>query len=327
MATFLVTNRMNPALAARIEASVRGRRKRAGASRVGPIVVGVARVVAVIAAVALVFAVVVVRHRRHDDVEQARASLISDVRARASALTPWDEDCVPRAESRLEQLWGAYEGDVVAADLRAPGALDTVLARPTLYVRGPLAAFANAAAIAAAAVASGKDPFVACLAAPPASRAEKAVLAKVRVAYTGGAAYEQATANVRLLGEAEVGLPLLRPAWLGRVRAAEELGELDDLRRQLDKAPILRATNAAKSTILVALFDEPGEGAGVTELDGERPHDVRIGLVDLATSKLLLRLRKHVDPSWIAMATRAQYASGLDSCALAMDVRDAVRPP
>ncbi len=327
MATFLVTSRMNPALAARVEASVRGRRKRPGASGIGPIVIGVARVVAVVAVFGLVFAVVATRHRRHDDAEQARALLLGDVRTRTTALTPWDEECIPRAESWLERFWGSYEGDFIAPELRAPGALDTILARPTLYVRGPAAAFANGTAIAAAAAASGKDPFVLCLASPPASKVEKIVLAKVRLAYAGGAPFEQATANVRLLGEAEVGLPLLRPEWLARVRAAEEVADLDDLRRQLDKAHTERATQAAKSTVLLAVYDEPGEGAGVTELDGERPHDVRIGLVDLTSSKLLLRLRKHVDPSWIAVATRAQFASGLDSCALAMDVRDAARVP
>ena len=61
-----------------------------------------------------------------------------------------------------------------------------------------------------------------------------------------------------------------------------------------------------------------------TELDGERPHDVRIGLVDLTSAKMLLRLRKRVDPTWISMNARAQYASGLDACALAMDVHESI---
>jgi len=327
MATFLVTPRMNPALAARIDASVRGRRKRPGASGIGPLLIGVARVVAVVAVVGLAFAIVATRHQRHDDIERARALLMGEARTRAAALTPWDEQCIPRAESSLERFWGSYEGDFVAPELRAPGALETILARPTLYVRGPVAAFSTAAGIAAAAAAAGKDPFVACLGSPPPSRVEKTVLGKVRAAYAGGPTFEQATANVRLLGEAEVGLPFLRPEWFLRARNAEEQGDLDDLRRAFDKAPIDRAIQAAKSTLLLALLDEPGEGAGVTELDGERPHDVRVGLVDLTTSTILLRLRKHVDPSWIGVTSRAQYASGLDSCLLAMDVRDAVRPP
>jgi hypothetical protein len=327
MATFLVTSRMNPALAARVEASVRGRRKKVGTSRVGPIVVGIARVVAAVAVIACVVAVVVTRHQRHDDIEHARAALIADVRMRASALTPWDEQCVPRAEAWLERFGGPYDGDLVASELRAPGSLDTELARPTLYVRGPIAAFANSSGIAAAAAASSKGPFIACLVAPPAARAEKTVLPKVRAAYAGGPAFARSTANTRLLGEAEAGLPILRSPWLDRVRSAEEIGELEVLRRELDKAPIDRAIQAAKSTLLIVVLDERGVGAGVTELDGERPHDVRVGIVDLTTSTILLRLRKHVDPAWIAVATRAQYASGLDSCLLAMDVRDAVHTP
>ncbi len=315
---------MNPALAARIDASVHGRRARASTSRVGPLLVGLARVVAVVAALAAVVAVVVTRHRRHDEIERARATLLADVRMRASALTAWDEACVPRAEAAAERFAGAYEGDFVAAELRAPGALDRVLARATLYVRGPLLAFANSAGIAAAAATSAKDPFVACLLAPPTARTEKGVLPKVREAYAGGATFEQATASVRRLGEAEADLPLLAAPWVERVRKAEAIEELDALRRELEKAPIDRAIRAAKSSVLVIVLDEPGEGAGVTELDGERPHDVRVGVFDLEASAVLVRLRKRVDPAWIAVSTRAAYAAGLDSCALAMDVRDAV---
>ena len=55
----------------------------------------------------------------------------------------------------------------------------------------------------------------------------------------------------------------------------------------------------------------------------ERPHDVRIGWVGLGmagASRLMLRVRRHVDPAWISSSRRAEYAAGLDGCALAMDL-------
>ncbi len=51
---------------------------------------------------------------------------------------------------------------------------------------------------------------------------------------------------------------------------------------------------------------------------------MRVGLVDLEKDKVLLKLRRHVDPSWLSDATRAEYARGADSCTLAMDVRSAL---
>jgi predicted RNA binding protein with dsRBD fold (UPF0201 family) len=74
---------------------------------------------------------------------------------------------------------------------------------------------------------------------------------------------------------------------------------------------------------LLAL-DEPGDQGGPTELDGERPHSVRVGLVDLSTKKVLLRMRRHVDPRWLSASARAELASGIDSCELALQVHKAV---
>jgi hypothetical protein len=71
-------------------------------------------------------------------------------------------------------------------------------------------------------------------------------------------------------------------------------------------------------------MDEPGDGAGPTELDGERAHAVRIGIVDLAAARPLLRLRKLVDPTWISLAKKSEFASGLDGCGLALDVHESV---
>jgi hypothetical protein len=71
-------------------------------------------------------------------------------------------------------------------------------------------------------------------------------------------------------------------------------------------------------------MDEPGGPGGTTELDGERPHDVRVALFDLQQRNALLRFRRHVDPSAFSDRGRASRASELDACALSFDVREAV---
>ena len=76
--------------------------------------------------------------------------------------------------------------------------------------------------------------------------------------------------------------------------------------------------------MLLFAIDEPGERTAVSELDGEKPHWVRVGLIDLTTGQLLLRLRRRVDPSGLSEVTRAEYARGVDDCSLALDVRQAV---
>ena len=84
---------------------------------------------------------------------------------------------------------------------------------------------------------------------------ESVMLASVRVAYAGGASIEGHTSNVRRLHDAEVGLPILLPKWAERVQAAPDLVELKKLKRELDRAPIAWAKQAARSgLLLVAIF-------------------------------------------------------------------------
>lgn len=327
MATFLTTSRMDPALAARIEASVSGRTRKPGEPRLSPRLVALVRVVLVLVVAFAGYAVVGARRRDRQEIERTRAGLLGAVRAQAASLTPEDRGSVVRAESWLMRFTGAYEGDLVADELAASRALKATLARPAIYVRGQLGSFVNPAQIKEAAALSTKDALLLCLMDPPDSKAEKVLLGTVRIAYSGGVAMEEHTANVRRLEDAVAGLPLLAPQWSERVRATDDPAELARLRRELDRASIDRAKQAARAGLLVLAMDEPSDGGGPTELDGERAHAVRIGVVDLAASRILLRMRKLVDPSWISLAKKSEYASGLDSCGLAFDVHEAVGRP
>jgi hypothetical protein len=312
---------MHPALAARIEASVSGRKGGDGDARRRPLLVAIARLALVMMVAAVVLSVIALRRRDRRELEAMRAALLDKVRAGGASLTADDLRAVERAESWIERAAGAYEGDLVADELRRPGAFAATLARPAVYVRGPIGALASAARISEALSASFKDPFVACLVDPPAARTEKTLLPRVRAAYARGA--DEHTANVRRLRDAEVGLPFLQPPWAERVRAAPGPEDLERLQADFERAPLEAARRAAKADLLLVAIDEPGDPAVPAELDGERPHQVRVELVDLASAKVLLRLRKGVDPGWISAAKRSELASGLDGCALAMDVRAA----
>jgi hypothetical protein len=228
---------------------------------------------------------------------------------------------VQRAEVWLMGLSGAYEGDLVTDEVRPTGALAALLRQPAVYVRGPVDAFGSPRTIAEAAATSAKDAVLLCLMDPPASRKEGAALERLR----GASPIEEHTANVRRLDDAIVGLPFLMPPWSDRVRASEDAAEIARLRKELERAPLARAKQAAAARLLVAVIDEPGDGRTPTELDGENAHHVRVAIVDAVADKILLRMRKHVDPSWISVERRPTHSRKLDGCALAFDVHQALR--
>ena len=327
MATLLTTSKMDPALVARIEASVSGRRKRHGGPVLAPRLVSLVRVGVVLAVVGVVYSLLGVRHHEKQEVTRTRAELLGAVHQKASSLSASEQTSVARAEAWLVTFSRSYDAEIVGDELRAPGALARALAGPLMYVRGAIGAFSSPRRIGEAGATSTKDALLLCLLEPPAARTEKELLGKVFVAYAGGSGMEQRTPNARRLWEAEAGLPILAPAWAARVEAASDPAELAKLKREYEHAPIDAAVRAARSRLLLVAMDEPGEGAGTTELDGERAHWVRLGLVELASERVLLSMRRRVDPSWISLQRKSEYAAGLDSCALAFDVNEALARP
>jgi hypothetical protein len=271
----------------------------------------------ILVAVALLY---LQRRRASLELERERASLLEQLRRESGGLSQTELALVTRVQALLARAIGKYEGDVVADELRGEAALTRTLARPMVYIRGPLASVASSNGIKESAASSFKDALVLCLLAPPASRSEKALLSKARGANAGDDRMAPA-AHVERLHDAILGFPILSPAWEARVAAADTRAELKPLQTIFRRAPLRAAKHAAKAEVLLYAIDEPGDGKGPTELDGERPHHVRVGLVELATEKLLLRIRRHVDPGWISDKARAEYASGIDSCGLALDVR------
>lgn len=317
MGTFLTTPRMNPALANRVRESIRrGRSNGARASRRWT----AAFRLAALAGIALaVISLSVLRQRENDQLEQARRSLLDAVTEKRAELSDEDMATLNRAVTVLLRAPGPYEGDHLTNEARGSEGLSGILNRPIIYVRGPVDAFKNDEALRNAALLSTTEAFVQCLVDPPGARTEKALFEQIR----GGSRDGHRTAHVHRLYDLLSGIPLLEPAWKAKVREATKMRDLSRLERELHSARLDETTAAARSRLILFVLDEPSPPGGVTELDGERPHDVRVTLVSLEHPKPLLRVRRHVDPRVFSDRGRASHASALDSCALSFDVREA----
>jgi hypothetical protein len=321
MPTLLVTNKMAPELARHVQASVSGRKRGAGRKSRSPSVVALLRVVTLTLLVAAVSGVVVLRQRDRDEVEALRAGLLETVAKAAATLTPEDRQTLPRVERALTRAAGGYEGDVVDASIRSKAGLSSLFERPLLYVRGSIEGFETPAAIAETARSSQKDAFLVCLLDPPATRSERALLDRVYVAHSSRARVDERTPNSLPLYDAEAGAPFLAPEFPARVRELSDRRRLKELAASVERAPLVQASQAAKARTLLFVMDEAADRRSPAELDGERARHVRVGIVDLASDRVLLRLRRFVDPAWISEKRRAEYASGLNACALSLDLR------
>jgi hypothetical protein len=325
MPTLLVNPKMDPALAARVHASVTGRRHRTGVVRSTARLVATVRFGVLLAIAGLVVAVLL--QIRHDRTELAdrRSTLLRAWNAQVSSFTPRDRSFLTNLQSLFARYSGTYPGDYVADELGTARGLAAALARPSVYVRGPIATLPTAEGLARAANDSGKDSLLVCLLAPPDSRSEKALLKTARMAMSGGPPVQALTPQVHRLLEAEVALPFVMPAWGERIRIAKDTHTLERLALALKEAPLTAAKRVLEAELVIAVFDEPSRSGAATELDGENTHYVRLAILELDSGRALLVMRRQVDPSWITPNRRSLYARELDGCKLALDVRDAVR--
>ncbi|MCA9624487.1 MAG: hypothetical protein KC731_35935 [Myxococcales bacterium] len=314
MGTFLTNDKMSPELRARIEASVSGRHRGDG---LAPALRAGLRLVTLLLVVGTVGIVAVKWRRQTQQIDQAQAALLADLHRGAAG---WRDQVRPRVEALRKALRAAASepyGDTLQA---AQGDLDHWLARPALYVRGPVEAFRGDDGYTSAVTDSVKDAFLYCLAKPPPSRNETDLVLAVNRAYKRGAAIEEATPTVHRLHDLERALPLLDPAFADQIRDAA-LPRLAELRQELEQAQLSRAKAASEAELLIYFLDEPKVPGTPSELDGASNHYVRIGIVDLSTGRHLWRRRERIDPSWISDTNRGHLAVGLDACRLAHDLR------
>jgi hypothetical protein len=315
---------MSPELRARVLAAVTERRPGAK-QRLSPVVARL-RLIGIVVALTVVALVLRVRQERERQIEGQRATLLATLRGHESGLTADDRKLAGKVEKAVQlHASPAYGGDWLPEPLRLEGTLAELLSLPTLYLRGPLEVLSRASGVKEAAAASWADAFVLCLLDPPEARTEKALKAKARTAMS--ARGMEPHAHVQRLAPLLDVLPLLGGEWQRRVAEAESAAVLSDYRKLIDGAPIAAAVRAAKARQLLLVLDEPGDAKTPAELDGERPHAVRVVLSNLTDGDVSLRFRKQVDPGWLSSSTRAEYAAGIDSCGLAVDLRLALTAP
>jgi hypothetical protein len=304
--TLLTNRKMDPALRARIEKSLEARGSaEASAARLRALM----RFASLAIIVFLIGYVLSKRHAAKSALETQRTTLLDSWTKKTSEITPDDKKAIARNEALLQSLAGVYEGDL---------AKPADVTRTIVYVRGPIESFRSATTIPKAAAQSLEDAFARCFVEPPRTKGEKDVLAKVRAVYTGSLG---GLKNLERLETAYATTRLLEPDWLARAKSSPSEKELGAMQTELDHTPFDRALLAWRAELLLAVMDEPGEANVPAELDGERPHDVRVALVETKTGNALLRMHAHVDPSVWNAGTRPEYASGLDACALAFEAR------
>lgn len=322
MATFLTTERMNPALRARVERAASHRaRARHHAARAGikgtfasEKRLGRARLLTLLTAAAVVLLAIAMYVQDRRAIEAERRALLTVLDERRAEFPVGYEGFVEATDRWLgEAASDGDPADVVDPSLRAPGALDALLRRPAVYVRAPRVELRDARRIDDAARGSDKDAFLLCLLKPPPSPSERDLLTKVRGVYFGGTKVDEETANVRRLAEARLGLAVLGPAFEGSVRAARDVAALKRHRKELDQSPIELAKKAAGAEVLIIVADSPVESTTSAS-------SARVSLVDLAAKKVLLRVGRRVDQQGLS-PTGVLHREQIEGCGLALAVR------
>ncbi|WP_437323325.1 hypothetical protein [Sorangium sp. So ce381] len=325
MATFLTTERMNPALRARVERAASHRaRARHHAARAGikgtfasEKRLGRARLLTLLTAAAVVLLAVAMYVQDRRAIEAERRALLAVLDERRAEFPAGYEGFVEATDRWIgEAASDGDPADVVDPSLRAPGALDALLHRPAVYVRAPRAELRDARGIDDAARGSDKDAFLLCLLKPPPSPSERDLLTKVRGVYFGGTKVDEETANVRRLAEARLGLAVLGPVFEGSVRAARDVAALRRHRNELDRSPIELAKKAAGAELLIIVADSPVESATSAS-------SARVSLVDLAAKKVVLRVGRRVDQQGLS-PTGVLHREQIEGCGLAFAVRRSV---
>jgi hypothetical protein len=325
MATFLTTERMNPALRARVERAASHRtRARHHAARAGikgtfasDKRLGRARLLTLLTAATVVLLAIAMYVQDRRAIEAERRALLTVLDERRAELPAGYEGFVEATDRWIGEAAGDGDlADVIDPSLRAPGALDALLRRPAVYVRAPRAELRDARRIDDAARGSDKDAFLLCLLTPPPTSEERDLLTKVRGVYFGGTRVDEETANVRRLAEARLGLAVLGPVFEGSVRAARDVAAVKRHRKELDHSPIELAKKAAGAEVLIVVADSPAESTTSAS-------SARVSLVDLAAKKVLLRLGLRVDQRGLS-PMGVLHREQIEGCGLAFAVRRSV---
>lgn len=320
MPSLLTNNRMHPALRARVLESLHSdaRTRVGGKSQHGNKSVRILTSLSIV----LVFAFLYSTYREsRAEFYRERAAIF---RSFEHQIKPFDgkfRQKVKLIDTLLEQALAEYPGDLIEPALRESAILDELLEKKMAYLRGPIRAFQTQRDRRSASSEGGADGLIRCFLKPPPAARESDLLRHL------GHIYQPATFRDRFanVDRAFHALEFIDSSFKMNLNSARTMRQLLVLSRQLQAAKLGEAKEATKAELFVYVLDEPKEKGVPADFDGEAEHEVRITFVNLDTSKVLLRVRRRVDPEWLSEKSRVAYSRELDSCRLASELRQELR--
>lgn len=327
MPSLLVNPKLNPALAARVAASVRGRRTphKSPQSRKNRTFWIRLSVLAAVAGIAV--CVINELNTRAEQLADAKHHLLSARAELQQTLTANAKTIGERLSNVIEREGSVDHGALRHESLGSLAAWDALLARPIVYARVNVETINPPERFDAALAESRKDAFVFCLKQPPAERTEKELMKRVNDAF--GRSGEEYTSNIHRAHDALISLRLLDASIDRQIERAEELPPVVHLQHLFDEARLDERLPAVFGEVLIALLDEPKQANTPVELDGASVHRARLVVVDIGRQNAQVLLRTHFDlnPSWVSERRRHQYSQSLEGCRMAYDVRTALAHP
>lgn len=312
MPTFLTTRKMHPELRDRIQRSVSGQTTSGRAER--PELRALFRATLLLGIGTLAAFLLLSYREEVRELESARFELKTRLSALKRDLSPDDLELGARIEQLIAREAEVYLGDV-QGDLEGWAPIEP---RSAIYVRLSLADAQSAERIEQRSLESRRDALLDCFLDPPRERDEASLLRRVRQVYSGA---RPELSSIHPVSSVFLSLVYLAPHFEAQVEAATSRRILSQLQSSLTEARLPRLMPALKSHILIVALDEPKEPGVPSEVDGASRHFMRLVVMDTRDSRVLLRARREVDPSWISEQVRFRYALGLDGCRFARDVR------
>jgi hypothetical protein len=261
--------------------------------------------------------------------------VVRERRARERTLTTAKDECLAAVQHVRESVpahgfelaaaaerWLLRESQAYAGDILPKDARLALAPRTSIYIRAATADM-NPERLPRATADSHLDAFTFCWQREPEERTEKVILKHLLEPAHESTDAPPVVASIYRLQDLTLSLNMLRPEFTDQLVHTQSLPMVQELSRAWAAAKVEQRVLSTHAQLLVAVLDEPKTPGTPVELDGAADHWARVVVIDLVSGAPLLRIRKHLDPSWVTERRRPEYAARLEACRLAFDVRHA----
>lgn len=311
MPSFLVTPKMNPALAARVLGSVRGNPQ----SGTRPGLRNLWRATLVVFVLGTAAILIAAIQNEKEQLQSAKQRLIGRVETEMKNHEPGAAQLLVHAEKAL--LLDSQHPPPAPIALE-PARLAQLMQQPSVYIRGSRGDFREPSGVARAAAETRRDALLSCLLAAP---ERDAMVSQIRDVYSGRFFAKPAFTHVSLLHQLTVSAAYASPHFLTRIESARHPEEVKDLERVFERANLPKVREATRAGLLIYAMDEEKQPGTLSSIDGASDHFVRIGLVELGQGEVLFRVRVRADPAQFEKKSEQRYLAGLTDCAAAIEAR------